>query len=122
MKLFGSDNCFFCGKPTHPLKRSRLITKAARRRIATQEHLVPKSRLGSFNESNIVTACAECNVEKANLTLEEFRLVRAYQMGLIAETDAIKFAGEAANPTRFKFTAEMFEDATPQVLIASNLR
>jgi hypothetical protein len=38
----------------------------------TIDHLVPKSRGGSNAAANLVTACARCNVDKADMLLTEF--------------------------------------------------
>lgn len=38
----------------------------------TRDHIIPSSRGGSNNPSNILITCFKCNNDKANLTLEEF--------------------------------------------------
>src|SRR5579863_2101593 len=61
--------CFYCGKELSRKKKTR-------------DHMQPKSRNGSSQPRNIVDACRKCNQLKGSLTLEEFRLVIAYQKGL----------------------------------------
>lgn len=46
--------CTYCGRPGY-----------------TVDHIVPKSRGGRYTWQNLVTACAECNVTKADRTPEE---------------------------------------------------
>lgn len=77
MKVFF---CFYCGKPLSRKKKTR-------------DHMQPKSRNGSGANRNIVDACRTCNQLKGCLTLEEFRLVIAYQKGLIGRAEML-FPGE----------------------------
>lgn len=53
-------NCFLCGKP---------ITKV---KDLTTEHLMPKSRGGSSDDTNLYPAHTWCNWEKNNMTLREW--------------------------------------------------
>jgi 5-methylcytosine-specific restriction endonuclease McrA len=39
---------------------------------ATVDHLVPKSRGGTNDRSNLVLSCKRCNEEKSNLTDSEY--------------------------------------------------
>ena len=58
--VFKRDNhtCVYCGE-TH-------------RRVLTIDHVIPKSKGGPDSWENWVTACRNCNHEKADLTLEEY--------------------------------------------------
>jgi 5-methylcytosine-specific restriction endonuclease McrA len=47
--------CQYCGKP-HPTK------------VLTLDHVVPASKQGPKNWTNVVTACRDCNQRKANRT------------------------------------------------------
>ena len=55
-------DCQYCGDgfPTHEL---------------TFDHVVPRSRGGHTNWTNVVTACSVCNLRKANKTMRESRMV-----------------------------------------------
>lgn len=74
--------CFYCGK---------LLTRPKK----TRDHMQPKSRNGSAATRNIVDACRPCNTLKGCLTLEEFRLVIAFQKGLVKPAKML-FPGELA--------------------------
>lgn len=41
-------------------------------RTFTLDHVVPQSKGGKDSWDNLVTACRKCNLEKADLTLEEY--------------------------------------------------
>src|SRR5574337_2121518 len=79
-KKLGIYHCFYCDKL---LSRQR----------KTRDHMQPRSRNGSNNPRNIVDACKPCNVLKGCLTLDEFRVVMAYRLGLLNAPD-YKFPGE----------------------------
>lgn len=49
--------CAYCGADNVPLE---------------VEHIIPRSRSGSDRVSNLTLACHECNLEKDNLTAEEY--------------------------------------------------
>lgn len=72
--------CFYCGKPLTRQKKTR-------------DHMQPRSRQGSSADRNIVDACRKCNNLKGCLTLEEFRLVVAFQKGLVKPAKML-FPGE----------------------------
>jgi 5-methylcytosine-specific restriction endonuclease McrA len=73
-------NCFYCGEPISRAKR-------------TKDHKLPSSRHGSDDSWNLVDCCKPCNQLKGMLTLEEFRVVVAFQKGLILPAK-MKFPGE----------------------------
>jgi len=62
----------------------------------TRDHVLPKSRGGKDLVNNTVDCCCECQVDKARLTLQEYRAVLAYRKGLISDAELIhfKFPGE----------------------------
>jgi len=39
----------------------------------TVDHLIPKSKGGEFNEDNLVCCCGDCNIEKDNMSYEEYK-------------------------------------------------
>ncbi len=43
----------------------------------TKDHLIPQSRGGKTDEANLVPCCTNCNKEKSNLSLEEYRMYLA---------------------------------------------
>jgi 5-methylcytosine-specific restriction endonuclease McrA len=57
--LFARDRyrCQYCGRPATELKPREGLTR---------DHLVPLSRGGTNDWSNVVTACGSCNTRKAN--------------------------------------------------------
>src|ERR1043166_8431150 len=52
-----SNRCWYCGR-TGKL---------------TRDHVVPKSKGGTNRHNNILPTCYDCNQEKRNLSLEEYR-------------------------------------------------
>jgi len=52
--------CPYCLKPMSPKEMTR-------------DHVIPKSRGGKTEESNIIIVCKRCNQEKGALTLEEYK-------------------------------------------------
>ncbi len=70
--LFARDDyaCQFCGRSEREL---------GFRESLTRDHLVPLSRGGTNDWTNVVTACSNCNTRKGNRLLEEsgFQLLRA---------------------------------------------
>jgi HNH endonuclease len=54
------NRCFYCGR-----KRGAELTL---------DHVYPRSKGGTSEESNLVAACLECNRDKGDLTLEEYRV------------------------------------------------
>jgi 5-methylcytosine-specific restriction endonuclease McrA len=57
--LFARDEytCQYCGRTTAELKPRECLTR---------DHLIPISRGGSNEWTNVVTACSSCNTRKAN--------------------------------------------------------
>jgi 5-methylcytosine-specific restriction endonuclease McrA len=80
MRKLGFYHCFYC---------DRLLS----RKKKTRDHLQPRSRNGNNSPKNIVSACRLCNNLKGCLTLNEFRAVMAFRMGLVKGLD-FKFPGE----------------------------
>lgn len=72
--------CFYCGEEFNSKRKTR-------------DHKQPRSREGSSDPRNLVDSCKPCNSLKSSLTLEEFRLVVAYQRGLIPAVK-MRFPGE----------------------------
>jgi hypothetical protein len=57
--------------------------------IKTKDHIVPQSQGGT----KIVTSCLGCNRDKKDLSLDEYRLIRAFRAGMIRLPE-YKFAAE----------------------------
>lgn len=57
--LFARDSyrCQYCGRPQEQLKHRECLTR---------DHVVPISRGGGNEWSNVVTACSSCNTRKGN--------------------------------------------------------
>lgn len=64
-KIYKRDNysCLYCGS-----------TKSL-----TLDHVIPKSRGGSNEWTNLATSCIKCNLKKANRTPEEAKMVLKYK-------------------------------------------
>ena len=62
--LFARDeySCQFCGRSQHELRFRECLTR---------DHLVPLSRGGTNEWTNVVTACSTCNTRKGNRLPEE---------------------------------------------------
>ena len=62
--LFARDRytCQYCGRSTIELKPRQSLTR---------DHLIPLSRGGTNEWTNVVTACSPCNTRKANRLPEE---------------------------------------------------
>lgn len=73
--------CYYCGTPTiHQGQvgpRDWMLLGQKYRMV--REHVVPTSRGGVHGKSNFVPACSGCNYEKGPFTIDEFRLVKAFQ-------------------------------------------
>lgn len=97
--------CFYCGREIHdgrPPKRGiidKLLPPPTNKdwAFATRDHIIPKSRGGGLDPT-IVWCCMECNQEKGALTIEEYRVVKAFRYGYISRNlsllDEFKFHGE----------------------------
>ena len=77
-RIFKRDNhqCVYCGS----------------RRDLTLDHVIPKSRGGSNDWTNLVTSCARCNVKKADRTPEEAKMKMThnpYEPTLINENKVV---------------------------------
>lgn len=62
--LFARDGyrCQFCGRPGGELRHRECLTR---------DHLIPLSRGGTNEWTNVVTACSSCNTRKGNRLPEE---------------------------------------------------
>ena len=62
--LFARDDyrCQFCGRSSHQLRHRECLTR---------DHLVPLSRGGTNDWTNVTTACSSCNTRKGNRLPEE---------------------------------------------------
>jgi len=83
------ERCYYCNKQVMMFKSCdhKLVPHNAR----SKDHMTPVCRGGAG--MGMVVCCTECNNDKARLTLEEYRVVRAYRMGIIAISN-FKFPGE----------------------------
>jgi 5-methylcytosine-specific restriction endonuclease McrA len=80
MKHIGIYHCYYCDRPLS-------------RRSKTRDHMQPRSRNGSNSSKNIVDACRTCNTLKGCLSVDEFRVVMAFRMGVIKDAK-FEFPGE----------------------------
>lgn len=80
--------CFYCGIKVEPFGNWE------------PDHLLPKSRGGRDEFSNLVVACQPCNRSKGNRTLEEYREYladRVYKHIALAHSFIANLAFESAN-------------------------
>lgn len=90
--MTGTHNCFYCGHATYTAQKASPKTKR------TRDHVHPIVRGGAKVRENIVTACEACNQDKGRLTLEEYRAVVAYRLGMLNQLEqAHLFPGEHTN-------------------------
>lgn len=66
--------CCYCGK--------KLVLEDR-----TIDHIVPLNRGGQTMEKNLAVACAECNLEKSDMTLEEYGTYLARKRELLDNID-----------------------------------
>ncbi len=64
-----SGRCYYC--------EVALVKSHPKERRLTWDHKVPKAKGGTDAQSNLVTACFQCNQEKGVLTESEFKAVLA---------------------------------------------
>lgn len=107
MRRRWGDACYYCG--------------VVLGNDLTLDHLVPRSRGGTSGLGNLRPACKACNMEKGNLTLEQYRdVVRQRQPAWVAMRSlahAVSLSPELARPQTFRVlwalarVAGMFEFA-----------
>jgi len=89
----GNKYCWYCGNPVFPMKKQWKHPEfQGRAHRKTLDHIVPKCMGGlKINDGvpNVVVSCQDCNEEKDDLTLEEFRAVVAVREGTL--TDVKRF-------------------------------
>lgn len=70
--LFARDDyqCQYCGRRANELKPRESLTR---------DHLIPMSRGGTNEWSNVVTACSSCNTKKANRMPAEIGMLPLHQ-------------------------------------------
>lgn len=78
-RVFKRDNyqCVYCGS----------------RKELTLDHVIPKSRGGGNDWTNLVTSCSKCNVKKADRTPEEAKMKmtqKPFEPSLISENKSIQ--------------------------------
>jgi 5-methylcytosine-specific restriction endonuclease McrA len=82
-----SSFCFYCGRPIRRVPGKSHVCPPED--SLTRDHVLPKSHGGD----SVVFACWGCNQAKRDMTLDEFRVVRAFNACLIP-LPAYKFAAE----------------------------
>jgi hypothetical protein len=73
--------CWFCGDELHPFGGHRHLSFHI-------DHLVPVCKGGSNDPKNLVPACQYCNQRKGEMSLEEFRRLRAWRAAYFESKDA----------------------------------
>ncbi len=89
LQLGPSGYCFFCGQSLRKYKG--LGRQPFPKNSYTRDHLIPRSKGGGYYDT--VSACLGCNQDKKDLTLDEYRVVRAFRAGLLPVPD-YRFAAE----------------------------
>lgn len=65
-------HCGYCGVSIKKFQTRHKQVHPAN--MATKDHIIPRSR-GGGSHGNIMWCCSQCNADKHNLTLNEWRLV-----------------------------------------------
>lgn len=86
---FQSAVCFYCDAIIYPGGKRT----GKQYPLMTEDHVVPRSRSKGTPNDNVVPCCEGCNNEKAALTLEEYRILKAFRYGYISNVE-YKFPGE----------------------------
>jgi 5-methylcytosine-specific restriction endonuclease McrA len=79
--------CFYCGRSVREVKYQIYQTPPPDQR--TRDHVIPACKGGA----KLVIACLGCNQDKKDLSLDEYRLIRAFRAGMIPLPE-YKFAAE----------------------------
>lgn len=66
--------CWFCGAELIKPSPDKHLTPEEKRRWYTIDHATPKSRGGDHTLDNLLPACSQCNSDKGDLTVEEYRM------------------------------------------------
>ena len=73
------NHCWYCG--TEVVKHKKLHKKGLKTsqpkiywNTKTSDHLIARSN-GGGKSNNLVPSCLRCNIQKASLTVEEFRII-----------------------------------------------
>lgn len=88
------EHCYFCGVQLVSAPQAEIMGRTPPDNFITEEHLIPRRHGGTRGKGNTVWACKKCNEDKANLKLEEYRVVIAYRRGLLNAFTLVKFWGE----------------------------
>lgn len=72
-----SWHCAYCRQNMRRAKKGRIEL-----RTATLDHVLPISRGGRNQRSNLVAACSACNSAKGSMTGEEFRAMMSFPANL----------------------------------------
>ncbi len=86
--------CFYCGCDLTQSSQKTASEKIPT--MATRDHVIPKTNGGTSTKKNIVWSCYGCNREKAALSIEEYRILRMFRMGLLHLKNPLIFPGEKA--------------------------
>ena len=102
--LFARDHyrCQYCGRPSFELKPREALTR---------DHLIPLSRGGSNEWTNVVTACSSCNTRKANRLPSEIGM---YPMSAPVEPHFVhlSWAVRRLTPTQARYIRLFYGEAT----------
>ena len=73
--IFARDRgcCVYCGVETHRLHKG--LSRSPR--LATLDHVVPRSQGGPLNRDNLVLCCQACSNERGTMEAEVFRVLKA---------------------------------------------
>lgn len=60
--------CIHCDQPT--------VLHGKGKKKATRDHIIPKSKGGSWTISNLILACETCNNDRADMYLDQYQIYR----------------------------------------------
>ena len=76
VRMYNAQNgtCGYCGTDKVYLRKevSKKFHQSNRHLVATFEHIVPRSKGGTYKISNGICVCSRCNTLRSTLPLEEF--------------------------------------------------
>lgn len=102
--LFARDHyrCQYCGRPGSELKPREALTR---------DHLIPISRGGTNEWTNVVTACSSCNTRKANRLPSEIHM---YPITAPVEPHFVhlSWAVRRLTPTQARYIRYFYGEAT----------
>ena len=106
--LFARDDycCMYCGRHRHQLKGRQFLTR---------DHILPLSRGGGNDWTNVVTSCSPCNNRKGSRLPEEVGMKLLTQPGEPNYVHLV-WAVRSVTPTQAKWIGMFYGEDTVEIL------